>query len=326
MQPPKSYSVGGQRSSRAAYRQARRRPARLQGSLVRAEAGYGEVDNEVDSEVERTAPVETSIEGFLLLLSQEGVIIYTSEEVMRHTGLSQVTSNSLLQSPARWISLGSVFGFIQTCDKEEMCKVIGAKQAEAGYGEVDNEVDSEVERTAPVETSIEGFLLLLSQEGVIIYTSEEVMRHTGLSQGSAFGRWENIKTISNESAQPLNWTKKITKKVGYTKEKMSSMEHNWKISMSATYQAGDLTAAFAKYQFSLSAEYGGRSINTEKEDWSEATEVEESIEMTIQPNEKVYIWQYNLGFGKESVLFCRDLKITKTSTPPTEIPLPPSTQ
>ncbi|XP_058881629.1 autophagy protein 5 isoform X2 [Acipenser ruthenus] len=37
MQPPKSYSVGGQRSSRAAYRQARRRPARLQGSLVHGE-------------------------------------------------------------------------------------------------------------------------------------------------------------------------------------------------------------------------------------------------------------------------------------------------
>ncbi|MGH0133728.1 UNVERIFIED_CONTAM: hypothetical protein FKN15_017876 [Acipenser sinensis] len=35
MQPPKSYSVGGQRSSRAAYRQARRHPARLQESLVR---------------------------------------------------------------------------------------------------------------------------------------------------------------------------------------------------------------------------------------------------------------------------------------------------
>ncbi|MGH0168766.1 UNVERIFIED_CONTAM: hypothetical protein FKN15_055752 [Acipenser sinensis] len=34
MQLPKSYSVGGQRSSRAAYRQARRHPARLQGSLV----------------------------------------------------------------------------------------------------------------------------------------------------------------------------------------------------------------------------------------------------------------------------------------------------
>ncbi|MGH0124885.1 UNVERIFIED_CONTAM: hypothetical protein FKN15_065455 [Acipenser sinensis] len=35
MQPPKSYSIGGQRSSQAAYRQARRRLDRLQGSLVR---------------------------------------------------------------------------------------------------------------------------------------------------------------------------------------------------------------------------------------------------------------------------------------------------
>ncbi|MGH0143573.1 UNVERIFIED_CONTAM: hypothetical protein FKN15_000347 [Acipenser sinensis] len=36
MQPPQIYSVGGQRSSWAAYRQARRCPARLQGTLVRA--------------------------------------------------------------------------------------------------------------------------------------------------------------------------------------------------------------------------------------------------------------------------------------------------
>ncbi|MGH0150882.1 UNVERIFIED_CONTAM: hypothetical protein FKN15_036300 [Acipenser sinensis] len=35
MQPPKSYSVGGQHSSRAAYRQARRHPTRLQESVVR---------------------------------------------------------------------------------------------------------------------------------------------------------------------------------------------------------------------------------------------------------------------------------------------------
>ncbi|MGH0173435.1 UNVERIFIED_CONTAM: hypothetical protein FKN15_065780 [Acipenser sinensis] len=39
MQPPKSYRVGGQRSSRASYRQARRRTARLQGSLVRGYTG-----------------------------------------------------------------------------------------------------------------------------------------------------------------------------------------------------------------------------------------------------------------------------------------------
>ncbi|MGH0154694.1 UNVERIFIED_CONTAM: hypothetical protein FKN15_067356 [Acipenser sinensis] len=39
--PPKSYSVGGQRSSQAAYRQARRHPARLQGSLVRGPGALG---------------------------------------------------------------------------------------------------------------------------------------------------------------------------------------------------------------------------------------------------------------------------------------------
>ncbi|MGH0145100.1 UNVERIFIED_CONTAM: hypothetical protein FKN15_021653 [Acipenser sinensis] len=39
MQPPKSYNVGGQRSSQAAYRQALRRPARLQGSLVHGVCG-----------------------------------------------------------------------------------------------------------------------------------------------------------------------------------------------------------------------------------------------------------------------------------------------
>ncbi|MBN3286580.1 FAK1 kinase, partial [Polyodon spathula] len=37
MQPPRSYSLGGQRSSWAANRQAHRHPARLQGSLVRSE-------------------------------------------------------------------------------------------------------------------------------------------------------------------------------------------------------------------------------------------------------------------------------------------------
>ncbi|MGH0118830.1 UNVERIFIED_CONTAM: hypothetical protein FKN15_056217 [Acipenser sinensis] len=42
MQPPKSYSVGGQRSSQAAYRQARTYPARLQRKLVR---GVDEMDH-----------------------------------------------------------------------------------------------------------------------------------------------------------------------------------------------------------------------------------------------------------------------------------------
>ncbi|MGH0155322.1 UNVERIFIED_CONTAM: hypothetical protein FKN15_053043 [Acipenser sinensis] len=50
MQPPKSYSVGGQRSSRAAYRQACRCAARLQGSLVRGRQPEGERNSSSESD------------------------------------------------------------------------------------------------------------------------------------------------------------------------------------------------------------------------------------------------------------------------------------
>ncbi|XP_077773086.1 uncharacterized protein LOC144325065 [Podarcis muralis] len=145
-----------------------------------------------------------------------------------------------------------------------------------------------------------------------------------ITYGPAYGRWEPIKTISNDSSTPIVWNKKITKKVGYNKQKMTSVEHNWKVSMTATYQSGVLTEAIAKYQFSLTAEYGGKSVNTEQENWNEATEIEEAISVTVQPNEKMYIWQFEMGLGKETVLFCRDMKFTSDSTPPTDIPLPPS--
>ncbi|KAG7323157.1 hypothetical protein KOW79_012859 [Hemibagrus wyckioides] len=143
-----------------------------------------------------------------------------------------------------------------------------------------------------------------------------------ITQGPAFGKWELIKTISNDSETPLHWQKKITQKVGYTKSKSSSIEHNWKISMSTTYQSGILTEGISKYQFSLSAEYGGQSVNTEEESWEEATETEESLDLTLQPHTKMFIWQYKLGFGKKDVLFCRDLIFDDDPNPPSTIPLP----
>lgn len=142
------------------------------------------------------------------------------------------------------------------------------------------------------------------------------------THGPAFGKWELIKTISNDSETPLTWEKKITRKVGYTKSKSSSVEHNWKVSMSTTYQSGALTEAIAKFQFSLSAEYGGKSVNTEDESWEEATEVSESVSLNLQPHAKMYMWQYKLGFGKEDVLFCRDMIVNADPNPPTSIPLP----
>ncbi|XP_067300948.1 uncharacterized protein [Pseudorasbora parva] len=143
-----------------------------------------------------------------------------------------------------------------------------------------------------------------------------------VTKGPAFGRWENIKTITNDSNTPVTWQKKITKKVGYNKEKMTEITHNWKIATSASAESGDLASSIAKAQFSFSIEYGGSHVSTDKESWEEATEEEEQLSVDLKPNESVYLWQYRLGIGKEPVLFCRDLKIDDVPNPPTEVPLP----
>ncbi|XP_048048520.1 uncharacterized protein LOC125269633 [Megalobrama amblycephala] len=142
--------------------------------------------------------------------------------------------------------------------------------------------------------------------------------------GPSFGIWENIKTLTNDSNTPVTWTKKINKKVGYNKEKMSQITHNWKIATSASVGSGVLTGLIVKMQFSLSAEYGGSHVSTENESWNEMTEEEEQLSFELKPNESLYLWQYRMGLGKDPVLFCRDLKIDDEPNPPTEVPLPPA--
>ncbi|XP_077129194.1 uncharacterized protein LOC143784616 [Ranitomeya variabilis] len=143
-----------------------------------------------------------------------------------------------------------------------------------------------------------------------------------VSKGSAYGEWSCIETISNDSETPIEWKKSVTKKIGYEKEKMSSIEDNWKVWPTCSAETGGLASLIAQCQFSLTAEYGGSSVNTEKETWKEATEIEETIAVTLQPQKKMYIWSYQLGLGEEPVLHCRDMKLSDKADPPTEIPLP----
>lgn len=143
-----------------------------------------------------------------------------------------------------------------------------------------------------------------------------------VTKGPAFGVWENIKTITNDSKSPVTWQKKINKKVGYNKEKMSQITHTWNIATSASVESGALSGLIAKLQFSFSAEYGGSHVSTENESWDEATEVEEHLTVELKPHESLYLWQYKLGLGQEPVLFCRDLKIYDEPNPPSEVPLP----
>ncbi|XP_055061626.2 uncharacterized protein [Misgurnus anguillicaudatus] len=145
-----------------------------------------------------------------------------------------------------------------------------------------------------------------------------------ITRGPAFGRWEIIKTIRNDSDATGKWGKKITTKVGYNKETMKQMTHNWKIETSFLIKCKDLSELIAKLQFSFSAEYGGSYVDTKQESWNEATEVEEELTLKLKPRQCIYIWQYRLGFGDEPVLFCRDKKIGDQPTPPTDVPLPPA--
>uniref|UniRef100_A0A3B3QIC8 Uncharacterized protein n=1 Tax=Paramormyrops kingsleyae TaxID=1676925 RepID=A0A3B3QIC8_9TELE len=146
----------------------------------------------------------------------------------------------------------------------------------------------------------------------------------GQTHGPTFGKWDLIKMISNDSEIPVTWEKKITWKVSFTKSKLSSIEHNWKVNMSATFDLDALIAEIVKLQFSLSAEHGGISINTENENWEEATEVAETVILTLQPHTKMYMWQYKLSLGKEDVLFCREIVFDENPNPPSIIPLLPA--
>ncbi|XP_074838580.1 uncharacterized protein LOC142004788 [Carettochelys insculpta] len=143
------------------------------------------------------------------------------------------------------------------------------------------------------------------------------------TQGDSVAGWECIKTLYNSSDSSITWTGKVTHKVGYAKHRMSTIEHNWNISPEMSIGAGELTRLITQLQFSFKAQYGGKSVLTEQEDWNEAQEKEESLSVTLEPKKNLYIWQYRLGMGQEPVLFCRDVEFTKENHPPEHIPLPP---
>ena len=143
----------------------------------------------------------------------------------------------------------------------------------------------------------------------------------GIAQttGKAFGYWHNIDSFANKTDNTVDWEKNITKPVGFNRsEMMSSIEHNWSIKSEAKYQSGLLSEAICKYHFSLKAKYGGKSVNTEQQQWKAMTEELEALNLHIKPRSEVYIWQYLMGFGQEKILFSPDLEITEDSNPPEE--------
>lgn len=140
-----------------------------------------------------------------------------------------------------------------------------------------------------------------------------------LIHGPAFGVWECLKLISNATDLPLPSSHEITRKVGCSK-----MAFSQKFSVSGSLDSKSLVVALLQSQFSLPAAYGGVGLRTEQEEWEEVAEEGEPLRVILQPRQKLYWWQYRLGLGKEPILFCRALKVTRSPAPPSHIPLPPS--
>ena len=140
-----------------------------------------------------------------------------------------------------------------------------------------------------------------------------------VTMGRIFGEWQRLKTIDNEdNSAPLNYRETITKKVGYNKEVVHSVEHNWKLTAKAETQ-------LFQTQFSLETSYGGSVMDTTKEAWSEQYEITEDITGTVAPGKVLYIWQYKICMQKEgkpayNVLFTPYVKITDTVNVPTVVP------
>ncbi|XP_067399550.1 uncharacterized protein [Emydura macquarii macquarii] len=138
--------------------------------------------------------------------------------------------------------------------------------------------------------------------------------------GSAFGAWERVQLIQNETDEPLPGSHEITRKVGRVEEKLA----NWTFAGASSPAPVELSVALLQAQFSLPPAYGGLGLRTEQEEWEAVVEEGEELRVILQPRQKLYWWQYVLGLGQRPLLFCRGLKVTRSPAPPTNVPLPSS--
>ncbi|XP_077174772.1 hypoxia-inducible factor 3-alpha isoform X3 [Paroedura picta] len=88
----------------------------------------GDWKNEVEAEEQVDAYYLKALDGFLMVLTEEGDMIYLSENVNKHLGLSQLE-----------LIGHSVFDFIHPCDQEELQDVLSPRQGFSKKKEVKTE-------------------------------------------------------------------------------------------------------------------------------------------------------------------------------------------
>lgn len=78
----------------------------------------------------------------------------------------------------------------------------------------------------------------------------------GITKGFTSGKWQYVKSVINDSDQPITWIKKINRTVDEQQDrKMIDIEHNWNVKTKA--ESGDLTTAIIRYQLALPPKFGG---------------------------------------------------------------------
>ena len=140
--------------------------------------------------------------------------------------------------------------------------------------------------------------------------------------GEVVPAWKPLQTFTNTSNAVVTWSETLTKTVGFNKMHYESVESNWstttEVSMGTKFSYGFIVQATIQAQFSQS---GGANMWASQEEWKQQYQTEEHIDLIVPPGGSVYIWQFTLGLQK-CMLYCRDIQITNSADPPTNIPLP----
>ena len=151
----------------------------------------------------------------------------------------------------------------------------------------------------------------------------------GITRGPTVSGWKLIESFTNLSSSTVEGLQyEVSKTVGYSKQTLSSIEHNWTVTstasteVSAGFTVEKVFEAAVKGQFSLSRSFGGQSIETTSEDWREEVTIKESYDIgKFPPGRTIYIWQYTISLrDTPNILHSRHWAFTDTATPPNTDP------
>ncbi|KAH1182355.1 hypothetical protein KIL84_010109 [Mauremys mutica] len=83
---------------------------------------------------------------------------------------------------------------------------------------------------------------------------------------------------------------------------MSSIRRSWDVATISSFKTITINGLIAPGPVLP----GGPAQTKQEEDWTEALENEETLQVTVRPKQSFSVWQYLLSLGQEPVLLCHD--------------------